>query len=83
MPSAGNSFYTTSADRMARGLPPHAVTAEDVMVGTGGTVLPEPEAHPCAAAAGGGRSPPTGSPRLPWWRKALAAVSGAVALVIL
>ena len=29
----GNSFYTTSADRMARGLLPHAVTAEDVMAG--------------------------------------------------
>ncbi len=40
---SGNSFYTTSADRMARGLLPHAVTAEDVMAGIGGTVPPEPE----------------------------------------
>ena len=81
----GNSFYTTSADRMARGLLPHAVTAEDVMAGIGGTVPPEPEVQhtyaplPPAAEESADWKPP----KLPWWRKALAAVSGAVALVIL
>ena len=81
----GNSFYTTSADRMARGLLPHAVTAEDVMAGIGGTVPPEPEVQhtyaplPPAAEESANWKPP----KLPWWRKALAAVSGAVALVIL
>ncbi|MFR6085909.1 MAG: hypothetical protein ACLUIX_00920 [Oscillospiraceae bacterium] len=60
----GNSFYTTSADRMARGLLPHAVTAEDVMAGIGGTVPPGRRCatHLCAAP-GGRRDPPTGSPR--------------------
>ena len=81
----GNSFYTTSADRMARGLLPHAVTAEDVMAGIGGTVPPEPEVQhtyaplPPAAEESADWKPP----KLPWWRRALAAVSGAVALVIL
>ena len=81
----GNSFYTTSADRMARGLLPHAVTAEDVMAGIGGTVPPEPEVQhtyaplPPAAEESADWKPP----KLPWWRRGLAAVSGAVALVIL
>ena len=71
----GNSFYTTSADRMARGLLPHAVTAEDVMAGIGGTVPPEPEVQhtyaplPPAAEESANWKPP----KLPWWRKALAA----------
>ena len=70
---------------MARGLLPHAVTAEDVMAGIGGTVPPEPEVQhtyaplPPAAEESADWKPP----KLPWWRKALAAVSGAVALVIL
>lgn len=60
----GNSFYTT-ADRMARGLLLHAVTAEDVMAGIGGTVPPEPEVQHteprrCRRQR---RDSPTGSPR--------------------
>ena len=35
---SGNSFYTTSADRMARGLCAGAVTAEDVMAIIGGSL---------------------------------------------
>ena len=37
---SGNSFYTTSANRMARGLEPEAVTAEDLMAVCGGTLPP-------------------------------------------
>ena len=81
---SGNSFYTTSAGRMARDLCPEAVTAEDVMALIGGDVPPEP-APPLAYAP----LPPVAEesaawqpPRLPWWRKLTAAVSGLLALVI-
>ena len=80
----GNSFYTTSADRMARGLCAGAVTAEDVMAIIGGDVPPEPEPQriyaplPPVAEESAAWQPP----RLPWWRKALAAVSGLAALAI-
>ena len=81
---SGNSFYTTSADRMARGLCAGAVTAEDVMAIIGGDVPPEPEPQriyaplPPVAEESAAWQPP----RLPWWRKALAAVSGLAALAI-
>ena len=81
---SGNSFYTTSANRMARGLIPEAVTPEDVIAACGGRLppvpalpegdgpLPEPEEHTA------GWKPP----KLPWWRRLLAAISGAAALMI-
>ena len=81
---SGNSFYTTSAGRMARELCAEAVTAEDVMSLIGGDVPPEP-VPPLAYAP----LPPVAEesaawqpPRLPWWRKLTAAVSGLLALVI-
>ncbi len=40
---SGNSFYTTSANRMARGLLPQAVTTEDVIAACGGTLPPRTE----------------------------------------
>lgn len=81
---AGNSFYTTAANRLAGALAPQAVTAEDVIALCGGVpppqseppqeipVLPEPRE---SAEAG----PPV---RLPWWRRLGAAVSGAVSLYL-
>lgn len=81
---SGNSFYTTSANRMARGLLPRAVTPEDVMVACGGALslepalpedippLPEPEEN----------SPAARPRKLPWWRKLLAAASGLTVLVL-
>ena len=81
---SGNSFYTTSAGRMVRELCAEAVTAEDVMSLIGGDVPPEP-VPPLAYAP----LPPVAEesaawqpPRLPWWRKLTAAVSGLLALVI-
>ena len=81
---SGNSFYTTAANRMARSLELQAVTAEDVMAVCGGTVPAEPALPEDI--------PPLPEPReetpdwkpkkLPLWRKALAAVSGAGALAI-
>ncbi|MCF2661631.1 ECF transporter S component [Pseudoflavonifractor phocaeensis] len=81
---SGNSFYTTAANRMARGLVPEAVTAGDVIAACGGKLppapalpedsrpLPEPEEGPEGAAPG----------PLPRWRKLLAAVSGLVTAVL-
>lgn len=40
---SGNSFYTTSANRMARHMLPEAVIAEEVIKACGGTVTPESE----------------------------------------
>lgn len=40
---AGKSFYTTSANRMARTILPDAVLTEDVIRACGGTVPPKPE----------------------------------------
>lgn len=81
---SGNSFYTTAANRMARSLEPRAVTPEDVMAACGGTVTPEPplpeDIPPLPEARE--ETPDWKPPRLPLWRKALAAVSGAGAMAI-
>jgi energy-coupling factor transport system ATP-binding protein len=39
---SGNSFYTTSANRMARQILPEAVTVDDVITALGGDVPPKP-----------------------------------------
>lgn len=75
---SGNHFYTTSANRMARDLIPEAVTAEDVIAACGGSVpappaLPE-HIEPLPAPAE--ESPDWQPPKLPLWRKLLAAISG-------
>ena len=80
---SGNSFYTTSANRMARALLPEAITAEDVISVCGG-VLPEPAELP---ADPGVLPPPpaednTKTGKLPWWRIALAVISGAGAIAL-
>ncbi|MGM9605847.1 MAG: ATP-binding cassette domain-containing protein [Faecousia sp.] len=82
---SGNSFYTTSANRMARGLLPEAVTAEDVIAACGGKLPPAPELpeedfvlpQPAVESADWKPKP------LPWWRKLIAAVSGAVTVALL
>ncbi|MFQ7453474.1 MAG: hypothetical protein ACLRNQ_21100 [Flavonifractor plautii] len=51
---SGNSFYTTSANRMARGLLPEAVTAEDVIQACG-------EIYRSAARASGQRGAAPGT----------------------
>lgn len=78
---SGNSFYTTAANRIARPLEPQAVTVEDVTAICGGDVPSLPELPQ--------ETPPLPEPaeetsdwkpkKLPLWRKALAAVSGAAA----
>ena len=81
---SGNSFYTTSANRMARSMVPKAVTPEDLILVCGGTLPPVPELpadnldlpEPKEESADWKPKP------LPWWRKGLAAVSAAVSLYI-
>ena len=78
---SGNSFYTTSANRMARSLLPEAVTAEDIIAACGGELPPVPQLPeddgPLPPPAEG--SPDKKPGPLPWWRKAIAAVSALVA----
>ncbi|MCI7472595.1 MAG: ATP-binding cassette domain-containing protein [Clostridiales bacterium] len=82
---SGNSFYTTSANRMARSLLPEAVTAEDMIAACGGAMPPAPELpeddftlpQPREDTADWRPKP------LPWWRKLLAAVSGAAVIFLL
>ena len=78
---SGNSFYTTSANRMARSLLPEAVTAEDIIAACGGELPPVPQLPeddgPLPPPAE--RSPDKKPGPLPWWRKAIAAVSALVA----
>ncbi len=81
---SGNSFYTTSANRMARGLLPGAVTAEDVIAACGGAV-PEPPGLPNDIPPMPAPKPETAAwkpKKLPWWRKLGAVLSGAVSLVL-
>ena len=81
---SGNSFYTTSANRMARSLLPEAVTPRDVMAACGGELplvpelpeevppLPEPDEDSVNAKP----------KRLPLWRLILAGVSGLTAIIL-
>ena len=81
---SGNSFYTTSANRMARDFCPCAVTPEDVIAVIGGTVPPQPEVpaawQPLPPVAE--ESTAWKPKKLPWWRRTIAAVCGAGALAI-
>ncbi|MBR3836221.1 MAG: ATP-binding cassette domain-containing protein [Clostridia bacterium] len=82
---SGNSFYTTSANRMARHLIPDAVTVAEIIACCGGNVKkkekpsdvipPLPESAP--------RSVNSKPEPLKLWRKILATLSGFVALGVL
>ena len=81
---SGNSFYTTSANRMARDLLPEAVTAANVIAACGGDPPPRLELPQ--------RTPPLPAPveesaavkprKLPWWRKLGALLSGGISLYL-
>jgi len=81
---SGNSFYTTSANRMARGFLPQAVTPGDVIAACGGTPPPPPElpeeAPPLAEPAEDSAS--AKPKKLPLWRLLLGAAAGLGALVL-
>lgn len=81
---SGNNFYTTSANRMARTLLPGAVTPEDLISACGGELPPVPKlpeddfALPRPKENTADWKPP----KLPWWRKLIAAASGIVTVVL-
>jgi len=80
---SGNSFYTTPANRMARHLIPKAVTVADIIGCCGGELPTEPgipEATPLPAVK---ETAVTFKPKpLPLWRKLLAGVSLAIAMLV-
>ena len=81
---SGNSFYTTSANRMARGLEPEAVTAEDLMTVCGGELPPEaklPDEDNLLLPPIPEDAPNAKPKKLPLWRKLLAGISALLAAV--
>ena len=82
---SGSSFYTTTANRISRGILPDAVTAEDVIAACGGTVPPDAEL-PSDIPPMPEPKPETADwkpPKLPLWRRLIATVSGTGALIFL
>jgi len=83
---SGNSFYTTSANRMARHLLPEAITAEDLILACSGelpqvpTIIAEGEkdsAQPIDDVKD--RNPVEN--KLPLWRKVIAAAASIIVLI--
>ena len=72
---AGKSFYTTSANRMARHLLPNAVTADDIITACGGTV-PKIELPKCPENIDIHPPEERKPEKLPKWRKILGAITG-------
>ena len=80
---SGNSFYTTSANRMARHLIPQAVTVSDIIGCCGGELPAEPEIPQVTALPEVKETAVSFRPKpLPLWRKALAGVALAVAALV-
>ena len=80
---SGNSFYTTPANRMARHLIPQAVTVSDIIGCCGGELPAEPEIPEATVLPEPKETAVNFRPKpLPAWRKALAGVSLAVALLV-
>lgn len=78
---SGNSFYTTSANRMGRSLLPQAVTAGDIIAACGGKVPPLPELEEDAPPLPASKEEEEGKPgALPRWRKIIALISALFAL---
>lgn len=76
----GNSFYTTSANRMARSAVPQAVTAEELIAACGGALppAPDPSGLPPALEEQPQARPAPLTPR----RRLGAALSGGAALIL-
>ena len=80
---SGNSFYTTSANRIARDVLPEAVTPEDVIAACGGEAEAEPELPQYEPVLPAPQTEKTKAKKLPVWRKILAAVSGLASLLLI
>lgn len=68
---SGNSFYTTAANRMARGTLPEAVTCEELIAACGGEEPDFPADDDGGDYDAAQSAPLTGQP-LPFWRRILA-----------
>ncbi len=80
---SGNSFYTTPANRMARHLIPEAVTVADIIGCCGGELPAEPEVPEATPLPAIKETAVTFKPKpLPLWRKILAGVSLAIAMMV-
>jgi len=80
---SGNSFYTTPANRMARHLIPKAVTVADIIGCCGGELPAEPEIPEATVLPEPKETAVNFKPKpLPFWRKLLAGVSLAIALLV-
>ena len=80
---SGNSFYTTPANRMARHLIPEAVSVWDIVGCCGGEIPLQPEIPTAQPLPEIRQTAVNFKPKkLPLWRKALAAVSLVVALLV-
>lgn len=81
---SGNSFYTTSANRISRDILPEAVTAEDVIRSCGGEIKPElelPKMEKLPSPVY--KEKQATDKKLPLWRKILAAGSGGISLLLM
>jgi energy-coupling factor transport system ATP-binding protein len=86
---SGNSFYTTAANRMARGLLPDAVTADDIITALGGTPVMAPPQELTGDAryepdsgASGETAPGAQYKKLPLWRKITGGLFGLISLAL-
>ena len=80
---SGNSFYTTPANRMARHLIPQAVTVSDIIGCCGGELPEEPDVPEITALPEPKETAVNFKPKpLPVWRKVLAGISLAIALLV-
>jgi energy-coupling factor transport system ATP-binding protein len=80
---SGNSFYTTPANRMARHLLPKAVTVADIIGCCGGDLPAEPEIPEATVLPEPKETAVNFKPKpLPVWRKLLAGVSLAIAILV-
>ncbi len=80
---SGNNFYTTSANRMARGIMTQAVTVEDLITVCGGELPTVPKLPADDVTLPKPVEEETESRRLPRWKKLLAAVSGGFSLLLM
>lgn len=78
----GNSFYTTSANRMSRGIIKNAITVNDVISACGGTVPEQPDKD-IHGEKYTKPDPEVPSKKLPLWRKIIGCISGISSLLLL
>ncbi len=81
---SGNSFYTTSANRMSRHILPNAVTVNDVVKACGGKIKTAEKKPMIRKMPQSSANAPVKNDTLktPLWRKISAAVCGIISLVI-